>query len=255
MQAWKSGDTDWRNDHEAVAKYANTLENWFVEMRGRGVQWSPADQARAQSWFALGIPLGTALRVLQARARAYRFAHGAQAPLPMHLSWYEPALLEQARHLVRHGLGAAIATEAPPPAADSLTELVDALPDLIAQATHVGTVRAFQKAFQLLDAQLQGDDDDTEASEPVLDDEEGAIDARLEKCCKSMTRIVLSSLPEQELAELDQGVQAQLQPFRGQMGKKALAMRHAALTARVLAERYGLRYPTRSGWLVPGQEG
>jgi len=254
MQAWISDDAAPRDEFESVDNYMNSLENWFVDVRGRGVQWSPADTARAQSWFVLGIPLGTVLRVLQTRARAYRFAHGDDAPLPLHLSWYEPALLDQARHLLRHGLGGGMAAETQEPA-DSLTELVDALPDLIAQASHVGTARAFEKAFSLLDAELRGEDDEHTPQEPEIATEQAAVDARLEKCRKSMTRIVLSSLAAEELAELEAGVQAQLRPFRGQMGKKALAMRQTALMARMLAERYGLRYPTRSGWLVPGQEG
>ena len=254
MQVEAAYHTQGQDDQAVAADYICTIENWFIEVRGRGVQWSPADGARARSWYALGLPVGTVLRVLQARIKAHRFAHGPTTSAPMHLGWYEPAVLEQGRHLVRRGLGATLEA-ADAPTDTTCTDLLDALPALRAAATHVGTVKALDKAFAILDAGLQGqpDAEDEAPVQPPTLPQDAEVDLLLERCARAMTRTLLAGLDERETQDLQDTAQALLAPFRGSMGKKALAMRASAVQAQLLGARFGLALPTRAGWVTPGQ--
>jgi len=272
---------NWQQNPDAVATYVRSIENWFIEIRGRGVQWSPADGMRAQSWYAVGVPLGTALRVLDARVRAWRFSHGAGAQLPMHLHFYEPALLQHCQQLRRIGGGApgmlALASELPVSASDgqpssetTLSDLLDELPALIAAAAHPGLAHAYRKAFALLDKALHplqgtGEADLAGADQTCAQPEakplpapggvaawaDGQLDAVLDRCRALLGRTLLQVLTADEAAVLAQGVDAQLTPFRGQLSKKAMAGRRAALCERALADRFDLRLATRRGWQRP----
>jgi hypothetical protein len=247
--------TDWRTDAAAVAAYVQAIEGWFVELRGRGVQWSPTDAARAQSWYAMGVPLGTVLRVLRARAKAWRYQHGDDARLPVGLAWYDKAILEQHRHLARLGRPAQVPSptqetgldaELPPDEA-TLTDLLDPLPELAESAAHPVIAHAYRKAHGWLDKQLHPPKD----TDPADHEPPGDLDAQIDRCQAVLRRTVLAGLEDSEMALVDAAIDAQLKPFIGQLGRKALLGRRQALLDRELAARFGLRMPTRAGWVDP----
>lgn len=240
---------DWRDDTSSVAAYVGSIENCFIEIRGRGIQWSPADGARAQSWYAAGLPVEAALRVLEARIRAYRFTHGERARLPMNLSWYEPAILQHCRHLRRWGTdreSTVAATPADQPAAPSLVDLLDALPKLLAGDDDPVRQRAYRQAFAVLDKALVPSSDDGASAVP----DEATIDAVLDRCRATLLRTLQQGLDDAAAARLDSEITSQLQPFRGQLSKTALAQRRTALVERWLVAHHGVRLPTRLGWVA-----
>lgn len=228
----------------AATEYVRAIENCFVQIRGRGVQWSPDDAVRAHSWHAAGLPLGAALRVLAARVKAYRFTHGERARLPMTLAWYEPAILQQCKHLQRFGHELQLAAQADAQAAEppepGLSHLLDALPALLQAADNAVTERAYRQAFAVLDEALQ-------AGEPPAQDDE-AIDAVIEKCRARMLKTLQQGLDEAAAQRIETEVDAQLQPWRGQLSRKVLASRRSALVQRWLLAHHGASLPTRSGW-------
>ena len=134
----------------AKAVFVASVENHFIERRGRGVQWSPSDYGHAERWHALGMPLGLALQVLDARMNAWQFKHGGD--VPMHLGFYEPAILHACKHLSRTGRTLDVPVEATP----TLLRLLDTLPPLVSAAEgHPVRQRAYQQAFDLLDTALR----------------------------------------------------------------------------------------------------
>lgn len=241
--------------------YVSTIERCFIEIRGRGVQWSPADADRARAWHALGIPLPAAIRVLHARLRAWKFSHGEDAKVPIHLRWYEPALLQHCRHLVRLGVDPLTLPEDALPAEPTLPLLVDELLPLQEAAGHVALRHAYRKAFDLLDRGLQPEDGEDaavdaggEASGPPVPSAElddAAVDTLLDRCRALLVRTVGKGLQDAEMDALEAHLDERLRPLQRQLSKKALAMRRSALTELWLAEHLGLRVPTRAGWLDP----
>ncbi len=225
----------------AAHEYLRAIENCFVQIRGRGVQWSPDDGARAHSWHAAGLPLGAALRVLAARVKAYRFTHGERARLPMTLAWYEPAILQQCKHLQRFGRGLPLDVQGAEPPEPGLLDLLDALPALLQAVENPVTERAYRQAFAVLDEALQG--------QPVAQDDD-AIDAVIEKCRTKMLKTLQQGLDETAALQLQTDVDGQMQPWRGQLSRKALASRRTSLVQRWLLAHHGACLPTRRGWLA-----
>ncbi len=70
----------------ALRSYVRALESLFVEVRGRGVQWSPEDGELAAGWYRAGVELPTVARALAERSAAWRHMHADRA-LPRSLSW------------------------------------------------------------------------------------------------------------------------------------------------------------------------
>lgn len=280
---------EWRNDDQST--YVNTIENCFIEIRGRGVLWSPADGERAAAWYATGMPLGAVLRVVEARVRAWRFLHGEHARLPMHLRYYEPALLEHCGHLRRlgSGLGDVLEGELLAEAPTTVTDLLAELPALIEASTLPAMQHAYRAAFALLDKGLRPPDE-TEAAGAAardgLDDlhlaghgghdradgsvsphdlvlhrdagplcqlDDAAIDALLDRCRSLLSRTLQKALSPEELAAIQGAIDGELAPFGMQLSRKALAARRTVLLERALAARFGMRVATRYGWQDPAE--
>ncbi|MBP47083.1 MAG: hypothetical protein CMH53_04015 [Myxococcales bacterium] len=70
-----------------LVQYVRNLEALFVEVRGRGVQWSPEDGQLAAGWYRSGIELPRVAKAFEERSKAWRFHHGDRA-LPRTLSFY-----------------------------------------------------------------------------------------------------------------------------------------------------------------------
>jgi hypothetical protein len=216
------------------AVFVATVENHFVERRGRGVQWSPADYGHAERWHALGMPLGLALQVLDARMKAWQFKHGGD--VPAHLGFYEPAILHACKHLTRTGRS----TEQHAEAAPALLRLLDGLPPLIAAAVeHPVRKRAYGQAFDLIDGALREG-----APEP---DE----DALVGKVRASMLRIARQGLDEAGEAELQRVLMTT--PALG-MSKRARAAQEALLIERWLCAHNDLCLPGPRGWQRAAEE-
>jgi hypothetical protein len=234
------------------AAYVTALENCFVEIRGRGVLWSPADSDRARTWHAAGLPLGVVVRLIHARVRAWRFKHGSDAPVPHQLRWYEPVLLQQARHLQR--LGPALSAPVADTACDApLPLLVDAIPTLVERAAHPAVAHAYRKAFEVLDQRLQpaDGDDGADADDAKLAPDRDDLGAALESCRKRIVKHVLGGLADAEFTAVEQAVALRMAPFVGRFSKRAQTVRELAVRELELAERFGLLLPTASGWIDP----
>ncbi len=245
---------------DGLAQYVRTIENCFVEIRGRGVQWSPSDAARAASWHGAGLPATAAIRVLQARIQAWQFQHGNQARLPMHLSWYEPAIFAQCRHLRRHGCLEQIAETqevpegsagSPLPAPPSLCDLVLAGQHLAAATEHPGKTRAYAHAAAQLDRALRPDASDQPPQE--LDPEQ--TDALIDRTRTQMVKTLLAALDEQQDLALQGFLQASLGALQGQLSRRTLAARRQAMTECWLSSQLGVHWPTTGGWQEAGQTG
>ncbi len=239
-------------DEAACRDYVLTVENCFLEIRGRGVQWAETDRTRASAWYALGLPAGATVRVLQARVEAWRFRHGQNARLPMNLAWYEPAVLEHAKHLRQ--LGSAeldplleTPTEAP---SMTVTLLVAELSGLLAATQHQILQHVYGKTFDWLDAALQGarpDEDPQAQVEPGTPPDFAAL---VEKCRARMTKLLVSALDDHAQAELQQFLATEQSPG-GALSAKARKLRQERLTERWLAGHFGHHVPTQSGWRDP----
>jgi hypothetical protein len=171
------------------------------------------------------------------------------------LAWYDKAILEQHRHLARQGRPAQVpsATQedtldgADPADHATLGDLLDPLPDLAKAASHPVVAIAYRKAHTWLDKQLHPAKD----AELAADEPAGDLDAQIDRCQALLRRTVLAGLDDTEMAVVDAAVDGQLSPFVGQLGRKALLGRRQALLDRELAARFGLRMPTRAGWIDP----
>ena len=75
-----------------LSRYIQRLEGLFLQLRGRGVQWSPEDSARARAWFRQGLPLAAVVGAIEGRVKAFRYLNGNDAALPRHLGWYETSI-------------------------------------------------------------------------------------------------------------------------------------------------------------------
>ncbi len=232
--------------------YVQTVENCFLEIRGRGVHWSETDRARASAWYALGLPAGATVRVLQARVQAWQFRHGGQARLPMSLAWYEPAVLEHAKHLRQLGDVShdPLLTAPEPPPALTVTLLVAELAGLIAGTQHQVLGHVYGKTFDWLDSALHGVAADDSADAPLAEQAAPELEALVAKCRSRMTKLLLSALDAPAQAALAQC----LDTGRGENGavsQKAHKLREERLTERWLAGHFGHRVPTLAGWRDP----
>ncbi len=249
-----------------IATYLLALEECFLAIRGRGVQWSRADRDEAEAWQRAGVPLGTALRVIQARVRAWKFRHGDLARLPMALAYYGPAVLQAAKMLGPLRLGqrqtsAMPGTPAPSPsspAPDSaaspadppyFAELLDPLPQLLAQTHHLALQHAYRKAFDALDEAQRpaaGWDRDPppqgQPADPL---------AVLAKIRSQLRKLTVAGLSDGEAAALQAWLTPQVAALTLRLSRKAAAERTAALEEAWLAEHLALQVPTPWGWLDP----
>ncbi|MCO4764112.1 MAG: hypothetical protein KC502_21555 [Myxococcales bacterium] len=78
-------------DSTDLQAYIQQLEGLFIDVRGRGVQWSPQDAALATVWFHADIELATVARVLVEKTRSWRYNNG-DTPVPQSLRWYRSAV-------------------------------------------------------------------------------------------------------------------------------------------------------------------
>ena len=89
-----------------LVNYVRTLEALFIELRGRGVQWSPEDGQLAAGWYRSGIELPRVEKALAERRKAWQFRHGDRA-LPRSLSFYRRAVERELKIDARHLSGVA----------------------------------------------------------------------------------------------------------------------------------------------------
>lgn len=252
---------------EEETAYLCALEECFVAVRGRGVQWAHSDAEVARRWQREGISLGLVLRVVQARVRAWRFRHGDTARLPMSLSWYSPAVLQAARPL--GPLSTAPATplgDAPPPTAQPqapdaaaphppeealFAELLDPLPDLLRATTHLAIRHGYAKAFDALDqAQRPGKEPDATA-EAAGDAEPADPAALIAKVRNQLRKLTVAGLSDAEAAAMEAWLAPQRAQLALRLSRKAAADRLQVLQELWLGEHLGLRVPTAWGWLDP----
>ncbi len=236
---------------DPCATWVSAVEECFVAIRGRGVVWAPADSERAARWFRAGVPLGVAVRVLQARVRAWQFRHGVDARLPMSLAWYEPAILQACRAVVVSGAGGPaqqdVATE--PKVASRLAELLDAVPGLIAGNSSLIAHYAYRKAFEALDgaqrpAEASQHDCDAEQLEAQMEDPVDVV----ARCRAHLRKTALRGLDDEQAAQLGHYVDARVAGLA--LGKKAKELRKVALTEQWLSLHLGLQWPSLDGWFA-----
>lgn len=239
--------------------YVRAVEDCFLQIRGRGVLWSPLDAARALGWHGLGLSAGMTVRVLWARVEAWRFRHGRDARLPMHLGWYEPAVLEQTKHLRRLSAPGGSVDLVPEPAAYALADLVAELPPLMAaQASSAVLQHVYAKAFDWLDKPLHGVAVETDAAGmegtgPAVTSGAVDADAVLASCRARMHKLLLSALSDAQRESLAAHLAADgVAP--GVMSRKAIQARDERRTELFLAETFEHQVPTRQGWRDPRAE-
>lgn len=244
--------------HRDETAYLCALEEYFVAVRGRGVQWALSDAEVARAWQRQGVALGVVLRVVQARVRAWRFRHGDTARLPMALRWYAPAVAQAARAL---GPVADAAASPLAPAHDAsaaaplFAELLDPLPALLAETSHLALRHAYAQAFEALDraqrpggeAAARGEDGPADEAEAEPADPAAAIS----RVRRQVRNHVVAGLRDDEAAALQAWLAPQRPQLAQRLSKKAAAERLAALQERWLGEHLGLRVPTPRGWLDP----
>ncbi len=254
-------------DATAASDYVAAVEQCFVAIRGRGVLWAPEDAERALRWQATGAPLGLVVRVLQARVRAWRFRHGDHARLPMHLGWYEAAILQALKPLAiaqrtvptagDAAAGTMAATE--PRAADApavavdlplLAELLDPLPRLIAATGHLALQHAYRKAFEQLDALQQPADKDGDCDPDSLRDPHTV----LARCRSQLRKTVVAGLRDAEAATLQQALDHERSQLAMRLSRKALTARLEVCEEHWLAAHLGLYVPSAAGWIDPRDE-
>lgn len=238
---------------EDLARYVQQLETIFVDLRGRGVLWTPDDVGRAAKWRAAGVSLALARRVVAARVDALRHVHGEGAAVPFELRHYERAVkdaLGGRSSLGRLDVSAASPWHAfetrTPTASQPLPSTTQPLDDGVLAwlarlaregealrfddpAVAVATSRAASACAALLTKDLGADE---------IDQAVAAIRARL-------LRQLRQGIGPTEAATLDQSVAAALEPGLGQRARKE---RNVALQMSYLSERFGARWPGPDGW-------
>ncbi|MSP91130.1 MAG: hypothetical protein EXR79_04905 [Myxococcales bacterium] len=230
----------------ALRAYLASIENCFIALRGRGIQWSHDDGARARSWFDVGVPAGAVVRVIEARVRAWEFSHGRASSVPASLRWYDPAVLDHTRHLRRvgHTEGHACESTGVPADADiTLGHLVDMAADLARSAPAPIAAHAYRAGFAALDRRLHGSDAE-DATPPDLD-------AVVDRARAAVVKAALGGLPDAERAALEADIEEQLRPLRATLSRKALQARGRLLLEARISAHLGLRLPTRAGWKEP----
>ena len=241
--------------------YVQRLEGVFLQLRGRGVQWSPEDAARAGAWYRAGLPLTTVVGAIEGRVKAFRFVNGNDAALPRHLAWYEPTVTRRRGHLripdaavaAEHPSqppgDATVAPETLPAPVAGLLALVDALPELVQRTTDPALTEAYGRAQRSL-RRLTGVGTHATAAPPELD--EATLDAAVRRCRATVVRTLMAGIGPKAAAEVESQVAAKL-AAEGASGASAKARQARAriLQERLLGSRYGLHLPTMEGWRNP----
>ena len=240
--------------------YVRRLEGMFLQLRGRGVQWSPEDAARAGAWYRAGLPLTTVVGAIEGRVKAFRFVNGDDAALPRHLAWYEPTVTRRRGHgripvaqpapLSAAGPGA---MEADPAPLEGLLVLVDALPELVAGAEDPALAEAYGRAQRSL-RRLTGAGASGASAPPQLD--EATLSAAVSRCRTNMVRTLMTGIGPGAAAELQARVAAKMAAEgAGSASAKAQRARAQVLLERSLGAEYGLHLPTMAGWRNPAGAG
>lgn len=233
--------------------YIGSIEACFVALRGRGVVWAPSDAALAARWCDEHVPIDVVVRVLGARVRAWRFRFGQGAPMPMHLGWYAPAVVQAVRSLGHFAAGsqppaaypvAVVANELP-----ALAELLDPLPAWIAAEKHLAVRHAYQQSFKALDRLQRRSDDDLpgDAADEFAD--LPPAEAGIAKCRATQLRLIVAGLADAESAALQAAVASALGPLRQRFSAKALKTQAAAVQEAWLSQHLGVRWPAVAGWV------
>ncbi|MBM4342639.1 MAG: hypothetical protein FJ100_04600 [Deltaproteobacteria bacterium] len=238
------------------ADYINSIEACFLALRGRGVQWAPADAALAGQWHDQGVPIGLVVRVVGARVRAWRFRHGDEARMPLHLGWYAPAVAQAVR-VLGPTVPRAVAEPAgaPPMLACAepglcVAELLDPLEEFLRGTDHLGLKHAYRLAWDVLDRALRrphdrddpGDPDDDLADLPPFE-------AAVAKAETVLRNALVAALQDAERATMEIEIARELAPLRGRLSKKALAVQRAQRCNAWLSRHLDVRWPTVDGWV------
>jgi len=233
---------------DPCSTWVSAVEECFVAIRGRGVVWAPADSERAARWFHAGVSLGVAIRVLQARVRAWQFRYGADTRLPMTLAWYEPAILQASRAVVVAGPGQPVpqAVAEEPKVEARLAELLDAVPRLLEQNHNLIAQYAYRKAFEGLDAAQRPPDASAEPDPEALAAQLADPVEVVARVRAQLRKIACKGLDEDQAAQLEHYVAAGL--AGSTLSKKAKELRKVALIEEWLSVHLGLLWPDLDGW-------
>ncbi len=238
--------TEWQQpDHGA--SFVHALENIFVAIRGRGVQWSADDRERAQHWQQVGVSLPRIVSVIEMRAKAWRFVHGDAAGLPIRLRFYEKAVLGAPAMALRvNAVGTApdddaCTEDSEQTLADRLCCLLDRVPDLVASSDDPALQRAYRQAGMSLGRSLQGKTRDCEAGIDVAGFE-GAIG----RARKVVRKTILEGIGPSARAELVDPIDKRLATER--ISSSAAKRRRTALLDKALSREHCARFPTTDGW-------
>lgn len=242
---------------EAIAQYVNVLENVFVAIRGRGVQWSADDRARVERWHQLGVPLPTVVSAIETRAKAWRYVNGHAADLPIGLRSYERAVLSPRSYLPRqtpvdteHASppidSAAVAHGgrhelADPQPTDQLAALVDSVPGTHADVQDPALAQAYRRAGASLTRSLHGD---VAATREGIDD--AALHDSVQRARRLVAKVCQEGLGKSERERILGEVERRLgrEPA---MSATARKRRHGLLVERLLSEHHGVVFPTIAG--------
>ncbi len=241
-----------------INRYIQHLEGLFLELRGRGVQWSPEDSARASTWYRAGLPLASVIGAIEGRVRTFRYLNGKDASLPSHLAWYEPTVTKT-RGRLRLPAPAATTRLTGPVANDeedvptgptvALLALMDAVPDMIEDASDPALAEAYRRALRAL--RRLGDHAITDAA--GLD--AAAFEAGLKRCRATLVRTMMTGIGPAAAAEVQAEVDISLTREGAARGsKKAREARTRVLLERALGQSYGLKMATAEGWRSPRGE-
>lgn len=244
---------------EELARYVRQLESIFVDLRGRGVQWTPDDVGRAARWRAAGVPLSVAKRVVSARVAALRHVHGEDARVPFELRHYERALSDAMGG--RAGLARLDRATASPwqhfaaagDAAERWVDDADAPPSgplaWAAELARTGAdltfvdpavAHATRDAVARLDKLVLGDLAEAE------------IEAGVAAIRRRLRQQLARGIGPAQAAALEASVQDALEPG---MSPRARKERSAALAEAWLSARFGARWPTADGWCAAAETG
>jgi hypothetical protein len=255
----------------ADATFVNALENIFVAIRGRGVQWSADDRARAERWHQIGVSLPRVVSVIEMRAKSWRFVHGDTANLPIRLQYYEKAVLGGPAMALRvapaggDGVQPASANTAPtqfdpahpnrvsanaakrgadssePTLADRLYTLLDRVPDLVAGTDDLALQLAYKQAGLSLGRSLLGKTRDCEAGIGTA-----GFEGAIERAHKVVRKTVLSGIGPSECATMTDPIDSKL--AKEKISATARKRRRNKLLDKVLSAQLNVAFPGAHGW-------
>lgn len=243
-------------DRAALGAWVRALENVFIDIRGRGVQWSEADTALATEWFRQGRALPAVIRAIEQRVKALRFVRG-EAALPRHLAYYDSAVARlDSGDPDRATAPAAAASrdhespQALPAAVRLLMSLIDEVPALVETAADPAVAGAYRKAGAALGKALLGDGQTEEppGGAAVTPDLASALQSSEDVLVRTLLKGIGATEAGRVREELDRRLAAE--PRGG--SKAARAARERVLLTRLLAQTHALRVPTADGWRCAG---